>query len=161
MEIKLSINGNQFAADVEPRLLLVHLLRENARLTGTHVGCDTGNCGACTVIFNGRAVKACLMLAVQADGGEILTIEGLAETGMHPIQEAFQEKFAVQCGYCTPGMILSAYALLNSNDDPSEDEIRESIEGNLCMCTGYQQIVEAIGHAARKKMTPPQKEIPA
>lgn len=161
MEIKLSINGNQFAADVEPRLLLVHLLRENARLTGTHVGCDTGNCGACTVIFNGRAVKACLMLAVQADGGEILTIEGLAETGMHPIQEAFQEKFAVQCGYCTPGMILSAYALLNSNGDPSEDEIRESIEGNLCMCTGYQQIVEAIAHAARKKMTAPQKEIPA
>lgn len=161
MEIKLSINGNQFAADVEPRLLLVHLLRENARLTGTHVGCDTGNCGACTVIFNGRAVKACLMLAVQADGGEILTIEGLAATGMHPIQEAFQEKFAVQCGYCTPGMILSAYALLNSNGDPSEAEIRESIEGNLCMCTGYQQIVEAIAHAARKKMTPPQKEIPA
>ncbi|MEE8394860.1 MAG: (2Fe-2S)-binding protein [bacterium] len=160
MEIKLSINGNRFAADVEPRLLLVHLLRENARLTGTHVGCDTGNCGACTVIFNGRAVKACLMLAVQADGGEIMTIEGLAETGMHPIQEAFQEKFAVQCGYCTPGMILSTYALLNSNDDPSEAEIRESIEGNLCMCTGYQQIVEAIAHAATKKIAPPQKEIP-
>lgn len=148
--IKMRINGVDFESEVEPRLLLVHYLREKARLTGTHVGCDTGNCGACTVVFNGRTVKSCLLLAVQADGGEILTIEGLARHGLHPIQDAFLEKFAVQCGYCSPGMILSAYHLLQSNPEPTEAEIREAIEGNLCMCTGYQQIVDAIAYAAKR-----------
>ncbi|MGE5818465.1 MAG: (2Fe-2S)-binding protein [Deltaproteobacteria bacterium] len=146
--IKLKINGKEFEHEVDARLLLVHYLREKARLTGTHVGCDTGNCGACTVVFNGKAVKSCMTLAVQAEGSEITTIEGLAQNGLHPIQAAFMEKFAIQCGYCTPGMVMSAHALLMANPSPDEAEIREAIEGNLCMCTGYQQIVEAIGRAA-------------
>ena len=146
--IKLKINGKEFEHEVDARLLLVHYLREKARLTGTHVGCDTGNCGACTVVFNGKAVKSCMTLAVQAEGSEITTIEGLAQNGLHPIQTAFMEKFAIQCGYCTPGMVMSAHALLMANPSPDEAEIREAIEGNLCMCTGYQQIVEAIGRAA-------------
>jgi carbon-monoxide dehydrogenase small subunit len=146
--IKLKINGKEFEHEVDARLLLVHYLREKARLTGTHVGCDTGNCGACTVVFNGKAVKSCMTLAVQAEGAEITTIEGLAQNGLHPIQAAFMEKFAIQCGYCTPGMVMSAHALLMANPSPDEAEIREAIEGNLCMCTGYQQIVEAIGRAA-------------
>jgi carbon-monoxide dehydrogenase small subunit len=146
--IKLKINGKEFEHEVDARLLLVHYLREKARLTGTHVGCDTGNCGACTVVFNGKAVKSCMTLAVQAEGAEITTIEGLAQNGLHPIQTAFMEKFAIQCGYCTPGMIMSAHALLMAYPSPDEAEIREAIEGNLCMCTGYQQIVEAIGRAA-------------
>ena len=146
--IKLKINGKEFEHEVDARLLLVHYLREKARLTGTHVGCDTGNCGACTVVFNGKAVKSCMTLAVQAEGAEITTIEGLAQNGLHPIQTAFMEKFAIQCGYCTPGMVMSAHALLMANPSPDEAEIREAIEGNLCMCTGYQQIVEAIGRAA-------------
>lgn len=148
--IKVTINGKLFEHDVEPRLLLVHYLREKARLTGTHVGCDTGNCGACTVIFNGKPVKSCMILAVQANGAEITTIEGLAKNGLHPIQEAFMDQFAVQCGYCTPGMIMSALSLLTANPNPDEAEIREAIEGNLCMCTGYQQIVDAIAHAAER-----------
>lgn len=148
--IKLRINGKPFENDVEPRLLLVHYIREKARLTGTHVGCDTGNCGACTVVFNGKPVKSCLMLAVQANGAEITTIEAIGSDGLHPIQQAFMDKFAIQCGYCTPGMIMSAYALLSGNPKPTEAEIREAIEGNLCMCTGYQQIVDAIEHAAQK-----------
>ena len=148
--IKLKINGKGFEHEVESRFLLVHYLREKARLTGTHVGCDTGNCGACTIIFNGKAVKSCMILAVQANGAEITTIEGIAQNGLHPIQESFMDKFAIQCGYCTPGMIISAHALLSVNPDPTEAEIREAIEGNLCMCTGYQQIVEAISHAANK-----------
>ena len=148
--IKLKINGKGFEHEVESRFLLVHYLREKARLTGTHVGCDTGNCGACTIIFNGKAVKSCMILAVQANGAEITTIEGIAQNGLHPIQESFMDKFAIQCGYCTPGMIISAHALLSVNPDPTEAEIREAIEGNLCMCTGYQQIVEAISHAAKK-----------
>ena len=148
--IKLKINGKGFEHEVESRFLLVHYLREKARLTGTHVGCDTGNCGACTIIFNGKAVKSCMILAVQANGAEITTIEGIAQNGLHPIQESFMDKFAIQCGYCTPGMIMSAHALLSVNPDPTEAEIREAIEGNLCMCTGYQQIVEAISHAAKK-----------
>ena len=147
--IKLKINGKEFEHEVDARLLLVHYLREKARLTGTHVGCDTGNCGACTVVFNGKAVKSCMTLAVQAEGSEITTIEGLAQNGLHPIQAAFMEKFAIQCGYCTPGMVMSAHALLMANPSPDEAEIREAIEGNLCMCTGYQQIVEAIGRAAQ------------
>ncbi|MBI2150782.1 MAG: (2Fe-2S)-binding protein [Deltaproteobacteria bacterium] len=148
--IKLTINGKAFEHEVDSRLLLVHYLREKGRLTGTHVGCDTGNCGACTVIFNGKAVKSCMILAVQANGAVITTIEGMAENGLHPIQESFMDKFAVQCGYCTPGMIMSAYGLLAENADPSDKEIREAIEGNLCMCTGYQQIIDAIGDAAKK-----------
>lgn len=148
--IKVKINGKDFEHDVEPRVLLVHYIREKARLTGTHVGCDTGNCGACTVIINGQAVKSCLLLAVQANGAEITTIEGLAGDGLHPIQKAFMDKFAIQCGYCTPGMVMSASALLKVNSAPTEEEIKEAIEGNLCMCTGYQQIVSAIGDAAEK-----------
>ncbi|MBI4484300.1 MAG: (2Fe-2S)-binding protein [Acidobacteria bacterium] len=149
-KIKVRINGKDFEHEVEPRLLLVHYIREKARLTGTHVGCDTGNCGACTVLFNGDPVKSCMMIALQANGAQITTIEGLAGNGLHPVQEAFSERFAVQCGYCTPGMILSACSLLQSNPQPNEAEIREAIEGNLCMCTGYQQIVDAIAHAAQK-----------
>ncbi len=148
--IKVKINGKDFEHDVEPRVLLIHYIREKARLTGTHVGCDTGNCGACTVIFNGQAVKSCLLLAVQANGAEIITIEGLAGDGLHPIQKAFMDKFAIQCGYCTPGMVMSASALLKVNSAPTEEEIKEAIEGNLCMCTGYQQIVSAIEDAAEK-----------
>ena len=147
-KIKLRINGNELEHEVDARHLLVHYIREKARLTGTHVGCDTGNCGACTVIFNGKAVKSCMTLAAQADGAEIMTIEGLGNNGLHPIQRAFMEKFAIQCGYCTPGMIMSAYGLLTANPSPDEAEIREALEGNLCMCTGYQQIIEAIAHAA-------------
>ena len=148
--IKVTINGKFFEHDVESRLLLVHYLREKARVTGTHVGCDTGNCGACTVIFNGKPAKSCMILAVQANGAEITTIEGLAKNGLHPIQEAFMDRFAVQCGYCTPGMIMSALSLLTTNPNPDEAEIREAIEGNLCMCTGYQQIVDAIARAAER-----------
>ncbi len=148
--IKVKINGKDFEHDVETRVLLVYYIREKARLTGTHVGCDTGNCGACTVIFNGQAVKSCLLLAVQANGAEITTIEGLAADGLHPIQKAFMDKFAIQCGYCTPGMVMSASALLKVNSAPTVEEIKEAIEGNLCMCTGYQQIVSAIEDAAEK-----------
>lgn len=150
MHIKVTINGKEYENDVEPRLLLVHYIRENARLTGTHVGCDTGNCGACTILFNGKLVKSCLLLAAQADGASIMTIEGLSSNGLHPIQDAFLEKFGFQCGYCTSGMILNAYALLQTNPEPSEHEVRESLEGNLCMCTGYQQIVEAIQYAGKQ-----------
>ena len=145
--INVTINGKEYEHNVEPRLLLVHYIREKARLTGTHVGCDTGNCGACTILFNGRPIKSCLMLAVQAHQATLTTIEGVATNGLHPVQEAFLEKFGFQCGYCTPGMILSACALLKTNPQPSEQEIREAIEGNLCMCTGYQQIVDSISYA--------------
>ncbi len=148
--IKVRINAKEFEHDVESRLLLVHYIREKAKLTGTHVGCDTGNCGACTVFFNGQSVKSCLLLAVQANGAEITTIEGLAGDGIHPMQKAFMDKFAIQCGYCTPGMVVSASALLKVNSAPTEEEIKEAIEGNLCMCTGYQQIVNAIKDAAEK-----------
>ena len=151
MHIKVTINGKEYENDVEPRLLLVHYIREMARLTGTHVGCDTGNCGACTILFNGKLVKSCLMLAAQADGASLTTIEGLSPNGgLHPIQDAFLEKFGFQCGYCTSGMILNAYALLQTNPDPSDHEVRESLEGNLCMCTGYQQIVDAIQYAGKQ-----------
>ena len=149
-QIQVTINGKKFEHEVEPRLLLVHYIREKARLTGTHVGCDTGNCGACTVIYNGKFIKSCLMLAVQANGAEIATIEGVATNGLHPVQDAFLEKFGFQCGYCTSGMILNAITLLQANPDPSDHEIRESLEGNYCMCTGYQQIVEAISYAAKQ-----------
>ena len=147
--IKVKINGKDYEDEVESRLLLVHYLRDKCNLTGTHVGCDTGHCGACTIFLNGKPIKSCQMLAVQADGAELTTIEGLARDGiLHPIQEAFLDKFGLQCGYCTPGMVLSALGLLQSNPKPTEEEIREAIEGNICMCTGYQQIVDAIAHAA-------------
>ena len=146
--IRVKINGKDYEDEVEPRLLLVHYLRDKVYLTGTHVGCDTGNCGACTIFLNGKPVKSCNMLAVQANGAELTTIEGLAQGGLHPVQEAFLDKFAIQCGYCTPGMVLSALALLQSNPKPTDEEIREAIEGNICMCTGYQHIVDAIAHAA-------------
>lgn len=146
--IKLKLNGKELEDEVDSRVLLVHYIREKARLTGTHVGCDTGNCGACTVHLNGKAIKSCMSLAVQADGAEITTIEGVSQNGLHPIQTAFMEKFAIQCGYCTPGMVMSAHALLAENPTPTEGEIREAIEGNICMCTGYQQIIEAIASAA-------------
>jgi aerobic carbon-monoxide dehydrogenase small subunit len=150
--VKIVINDRQYEHDVEARLLLVHYIREKARLTGTHVGCDTGNCGACTILCNGKLVKSCLMLAVQADGAELTTIEGLASSGLHPIQDAFLEKFGFQCGYCTSGMILNAYALLRDNPAPTEQEIVEALEGNLCMCTGYLPIIDAIKYAAQRMM---------
>src|SRR5215831_2978129 len=147
--IKLKVNGVERAAEVESRLLLVHFLRENLRLTGTHVGCDTSHCGACTVVLDGRAVKSCTVFAVQADGREILTIEGLARAGqLHPLQEGFREEHGLQCGFCTPGMILASYALLQRKPHPSEEEIRWGISGNLCRCTGYQNIVKAVQRAA-------------
>ena len=149
--ISLTVNGKQQGGEVEPRLLLVHYLRDKLGLTGTHIGCDTSQCGACTVVVNGRAVKSCTVFAVQADGAEIMTIEGLAQDGqLHPIQEGFWEEHGLQCGFCTPGMIMSAYDLLSRNPNPSEDEIRHALHGNLCRCTGYQHIVKSIQYAARK-----------
>jgi carbon-monoxide dehydrogenase small subunit len=147
--ISLIVNGRKVEADVEPRMLLVHFIRDVLGLTGTHVGCDTANCGACTVLLDGKAVKSCNIFAVQADGKELLTIEGLAKNGqLHPIQQAFWEKHGLQCGYCTPGMIMTAYWFLNRNPNPTEEEIRNAISGNLCRCTGYVKIVEAIQYAA-------------
>jgi carbon-monoxide dehydrogenase small subunit len=149
--IKVTINGKAYQADVEARLLLVHLLRENLNMTGTHIGCDTTSCGACTVQLNGKPVKSCTVLAVQADGAEIRTVEGLAQNGkLHPIQEAFHEKHGLQCGYCTPGMMMTSSALLEQNPHPTEDEIRHAISGNLCRCTGYMNIVKAVQYAADK-----------
>ena len=146
--IKLKINGKELEHDVEPRLLLVNYIREKARLTGTHMGCDTGHCGACTVLVNNRSVKSCMMLAVSAQGAELTTIEGVANESLHPLQQAFLDRFAIQCGYCTPGMIMSSYSLLERNPKPDEEQIRRAIVGNLCMCTGYQQIVDAVQSAA-------------
>jgi carbon-monoxide dehydrogenase small subunit len=149
--IHVTINGTVYRQQVEPRLLLVHYLRDVLGLTGTHIGCETGLCGACTVLLNGAAVKSCTLLAVQADGAEITTIEGLAPAGtLHPVQEGFWVKHGLQCGYCTPGMILAAYQLLKRNPQPTVDEIRHGLEGNLCRCTGYQHIVEAVQYAAEK-----------
>jgi aerobic carbon-monoxide dehydrogenase small subunit len=149
-KISVKINGVVRTFEVEPRLLLVYLLRDDAGLTGTHIGCDTSICGACTVMLDGAAVKSCTALAVQADGGEVLTIEGLAQgEKLHPIQEAFWQCHGLQCGFCTPGMILSAYQLLKRNSKPTEVEIRHAIDGNLCRCTGYQHIVDAVQMAAR------------
>lgn len=149
--ISVTVNGRTYQSDVEPRTLLVHYLREQLNLTGTHIGCDTSQCGACVVHINGQSVKSCTVLAVQADGAEITTIEGLAQNGqLHPLQEGFWEKHGLQCGYCTPGMIMSAYDLLQQNPSPTEDEIRHGLEGNLCRCTGYQNIVKAVQYAADK-----------
>jgi carbon-monoxide dehydrogenase small subunit len=149
--VSISVNGSLREAEVEPRLLLVHFLREMLGLTGTNVGCDTSQCGACTVLVDGRAVKSCTLLAVQADGRQVTTIEGLAASGtLHPLQEAFWEKHGLQCGFCTPGMILTACDLLKRNPSPSDAEVRHGIEGNLCRCTGYQNIVAAVQHAAAR-----------
>lgn len=148
--ISLKVNGIEYRRAVEPRRLLSDFLREDLGLTGTHVGCENGYCGACTVILNGKTARSCLTFAVQADGAEILTVEGLAQDGeMHPLQKAFWERHGVQCGFCTPGMLLTALELLERNPDPTEEEIRRGISGNLCRCTGYQNIVRSIGAAAQ------------
>ena len=146
--IRLTVNGVEREASVESRALLVHVLRDQLGLTGTHVGCDTSQCGACTVLIDGRAVKSCSVLAVQAVGSEITTIEGVGANGLHPLQQAFWEKHGLQCGFCTPGMILTAADLLAQNPDPTEEEVRHALQGNLCRCTGYQNIVDAICVAA-------------
>jgi aerobic carbon-monoxide dehydrogenase small subunit len=150
-QVSITVNGRTRKAQVEPRTLLVHFLREHLLLTGTHVGCDTSQCGACTVLVDGRSAKSCTMFAVQADGCEVMTIEGLAKDGqLHPLQTGFWEEHGLQCGFCTPGMIVSAVNLLRDNPAPSEQQIREGISGNFCRCTGYQHIVNAIQHAAGK-----------
>ena len=147
--IEVTVNGTRHEAEVEPRQLLVYFLREQLRLTGTNVGCDTSSCGACTILLDGESVKSCTVLAVQADGADVTTIEGLAHDGeLHPVQQAFHEHHALQCGYCTPGMVMAAVSLLKENPSPSEYEIRHSLEGNLCRCTGYHNIVKAIQAAA-------------
>ena len=153
-EITLTINGESVTKIVEARTLLVHFIREDLSLTGTHIGCDTTSCGACTVLLDGKPVKSCTVFAVQADGSSVDTIEGLAAGGeLHPLQEGFWEKHGLQCGYCTPGMIMSAKGFLEKNPNPTEDEIRHGISGNLCRCTGYNKIVEAIQYAAEKLQT--------
>ena len=149
--ISVTVNGTKHSNEVEPRLLLVHYIRETLGLTGTHVGCDTSNCGACTIMMNGRAIKACTLLAVQADGAQLQTVEGLATNGdLHPIQQGFWEEHGLQCGFCTPGMMMTALELLRRHPDPTEAQIREGLEGNLCRCTGYQHIVNSIQNAAGK-----------
>jgi aerobic carbon-monoxide dehydrogenase small subunit len=148
--IRVTINERLYEEDVEPRLLLSHFLRENIGLTGTHVGCVVGECGACSVLLDGKVVKSCLHFAIQADGREVTTVEGLAKNGeLSPIQEAFVKHYAFQCGYCTPGMVMTSHALLQRSPNPSEEEIRKALAGNLCMCTGYVQIVEAVKDAAK------------
>jgi len=149
--VTVTVNGQAHEADIEARLLLVHFLRETLNMTGTHIGCDTTSCGACTVMLNGKAVKSCTVFAVQADGSDVTTVEGLAQNGnLHPIQEGFMEKHGLQCGFCTPGMMMSSVALLAQNPNPTEDEIRWGISGNLCRCTGYVNIVKAIQYASEK-----------
>mgnify|MGYP003321910111 CR=1 FL=1 len=149
MEVSMTVNGTTYTNDVEPRTLLVHYLRENLRLTGTNVGCDTSQCGACTIHVNGEAVKSCTMFAVQADGSEITTIEGLAKDGeLHPVQKAFWENHGLQCGYCTPGMIMAAVEMLGNNPNPNEEEIRNGLEGNFCRCPGYHNIIKSVKAAA-------------
>ena len=149
-EVTVTVDGVKYADNVEPRMLLVHYLREVVGKTGTPIGCDTSNCGACTVLMDGKSVKSCAVLAVQADGAQITTIEGLGEGGLHPLQQAFHEQYALQCGYCTPGMIMAATALLAENPDPSEHDVRHALEGNLCRCTGYHNIVKSVLDAAEK-----------
>ena len=149
MDVKVTVNGETYERDVEPRKLLIHFLRDDLDLTGSHIGCDTGNCGACSILVDGVLVKSCMMLAVQADGATIETVEGLAQDGeLNGLQQAFSDHHALQCGYCTPGMLMSATALLRSNAHPSEDEIRKGIQGNICRCTGYVNIVAAIKAAS-------------
>jgi carbon-monoxide dehydrogenase small subunit len=158
MQVTVTINGRERSADVEPRLLLVHLIREEFGLTGTHVGCDTSNCGACTVLVDGTPVKSCTMFGVQADGQSITTVEGLGAGGLHPIQEAFKEEHGLQCGFCTPGMMLVGSALLEQNPEPTEDDVRWAISGNICRCTGYSNIVKAIQAAGRQVAEQPAAE---
>ncbi len=162
MKINVKVNGKDYERDVEPRTLLVYFLREHLGLTGTHVGCDSSSCGVCTVVLDGdRAVKSCTMFAVQADGHEVMTVEGLAAGGkLHPLQQGFWDQHGLQCGYCTPGMLMTAYALLKRNPNPSEHDIREGISGNLCRCTGYQNIVKAIDQAAKELAAPPAAKEP-
>ncbi len=151
MKVSIIVNGTKTTRDVEPRVLLVHYLRESLGLTGTHIGCDTSSCGACTVMLNGLAVKSCAVLAVQADGGTVKTVEGLATNGqLHPIQEGFWEEHGLQCGFCTPGMMMTALQIIERYPKPTDEQIRHGLEGNLCRCTGYQHIVNAIQYAARK-----------
>ncbi len=151
IRISVTVNGKSFDRDVEPRLLLVQFIREHLQLTGTHIGCDTTYCGACTVLLNGVPVKSCTVLAVQADGGEVRTVEGLEQDGkLHPLQEAFSEHHGLQCGFCTPGMLMSATYLLEQNKSPTEEDIRKSIQGNVCRCTGYKNIFTAISEASKK-----------
>ncbi|HEY1232901.1 MAG TPA: (2Fe-2S)-binding protein [Candidatus Binatia bacterium] len=152
--IRVTVNGRVYQEDVEPRILLAHFLREQLGLTGTHIGCVVGECGACSVLLDGKIVKSCLHFAVQADGREVTTVEGLAQNGeLNPVQEAFVKNYAFQCGYCTPGMVMTSYALLQTNPNPSEAEIRKALAGNLCMCTGYVQIVDAVKEAAKQQST--------
>lgn len=148
--VSITVNGQEYTAEIESRTLLVHFIREDLNLTGTHIGCDTTNCGACTVLMDGKSVKSCTIFAVTANGKSIETIEGVANGSLHPLQEGFWEKHGLQCGYCTPGMIMNAKYLLSKNPNPTEDEIRHGISGNLCRCTGYNKIVEAIQYAAEK-----------
>ena len=149
-QIEVTVNGAAQQVDVEPRLLLVHLIREDLQLTGTHIGCDTTHCGACTVLLDGVPVKSCTVFAVQANGCEVTTVEGLEQGGeLHPVQQGFTEEHGLQCGFCTPGMMLTSVALLEQNQDPSEDEVRKAISGNLCRCTGYVNIVKSVQHAGR------------
>jgi aerobic carbon-monoxide dehydrogenase small subunit len=150
-KVTVTVNGEERVVEVEPRVLLAHLLREGLGLTGTHIGCDTTNCGACTVLVDGRATKSCTMLAVQTDGHEVRTVEGMAQASeLHPVQEGFRQEHGLQCGFCTPGMMMSAMALLERNPDPTDEEIRWALSGNLCRCTGYQNIVKAVRWAADK-----------
>ncbi len=151
MQVTVTINGAERTVDVEPRMLLVHVIREALGLAGTHIGCDTTSCGACTVLLDGTPVKSCTMFGVQADGREITTVEGLGAGGLHPVQEAFKEEHGLQCGFCTPGMMLVAAALLEKNADPTEDDVRWAISGNICRCTGYMNIVKAVQTAAKAK----------
>jgi len=156
--VRVKVNGRDREVEVEPRLLLIHFIREILQLTGSHIGCDTSHCGACTVLLNGKTVKSCTMFAVQADGGEIMTVEGLMKDGqLHPLQEGFKEEHGLQCGFCTPGMLMSSYALLQHNAKPSEEDVRWGISGNLCRCTGYQNIVRAVRFAANKMATAEKK----
>ena len=149
--ITVTVNGVEHSSEIEPRLLLVHFLRETLRLTGTHIGCDTSHCGACTVVLDGKPIKSCTAFAVQADGRSIMTVEGLEQDGkLHPLQDGFFQEHGLQCGYCTPGMLMTGYAFLKENNDPTDDEIRHAISGNLCRCTGYKFIVESIEEAAQK-----------
>jgi carbon-monoxide dehydrogenase small subunit len=155
-QVSITINGKTYKNDVEPRLLLVHYIRDTLGLTGTHIGCDTSQCGACTVLIDGAAVKSCTVFAVQADGASLTTVEGLAKNGeMHPIQDGFWEEHGLQCGFCTPGMLLTSIQLLERNPNPTEAEIRHALEGNLCRCTGYHNIVKAVQNAARKMNASP------
>ena len=151
MHVSLTVNGIEHTADVEPRLLLVHYIREHLRLTGTHIGCDTSNCGACTILMDGKAVKSCTLLTVQAEGHDLTTIEGIGDAeNLHPMQDAFWEDHALQCGFCTPGMIMAAVSLVDQNPHPTEEDIKRGLEGNLCRCTGYVNIIKAVKHAAER-----------